>query len=474
MPKSPSISELAKRVADQQRRIEELTRTQQLLWESVKRYRVIVEAGPDAIAIVNNGKILFVNSAFTRLLGYTGDDVDDGLDFFDLIQDSDRHAFLRQFNANRHREKWSLDLRTELTTRGGAQRPCNISVSRIEEAGKPAELLIIRAPFDQIRTDDASMKAKAAPGAQSASASTRLSTDSVPPAVPKPEIHRSDQRHAVLPAAHLSVLEAQPDPVAVYDLTGRIRYLNSSFTRVFGWRADELIGKQIDFVPDESWPSTAAAIDRMLQGEKIVSFSTRRFAKDKRVLDVELSASLYYDRDGRPEGSVVILRDVTGIIKLKSELRRSEKKFRRLVETMNEGFGILDEEGKILYVNRKLQELVGYAKTELVGRRWEDFLDETGRSTLSRAKAGFEQGAWQRFELDIRRKKGGVVSMLVAPSPLLDADGVARGSFAVYTDISKNKQALHALVNREEERLAENRQLKQTDAAGEVQNSKKR
>ncbi len=442
MPKQPSSRELEKRIVDQQRRIEELTRTQQLLWESVKRYRVIVEAGPDAIAIVSNGKIRFINTAFTRLLGYTSEDIDNQLNFFDLIQDFDREAVLRQFEMNRHRDKWSVDYRTDLTTRSGALLPCDISVSRIDEAGKPAELLIIRGPSDRDQVEDGAMKAETARDAPPVAPTDGSSLKAEEAAVWKPDQQTDNKPGAELYDSHLSILEAQPDPVAAYDLKGRVLYVNAPFSQVFGWRSDELIGKRIDFVPDESWPSTAAAIDRMLKGERIVAFNTRRTTKDGRVLDIELSASLYYDRVGRPEGSIVILRDVSGIKKSKNDLQRSEKKFRRLVETMNEGFGILNEEGNILYINRKLQELIGYNKSELVGRRWEEFLNEEGRTILEQARVGFEQGIWQRFELDFLHKDGGTVTLLVAPSPLLDASGEARGSFAVYTEISEKNKAL--------------------------------
>jgi PAS domain S-box-containing protein len=466
MPKERSTKELVQRVFDQQRRIEELTRTQQLLWEAVKRYRVIVEAGPDAIAVVSSGKIRFVNSAFTRLLGYTSDDVDDGLIFFDLLQDFDREAVLRQFEMNRHRDRWTVEVRTDLTAADGDPLPCDISVSRIDEAGKPAELLIIRGPFDRDQTEDEALKSRAERHFPSVTAGGGLPAKPLRRAAPPSDPLTAENPPVALPANHLSVLEAQPDPAAAYDLTGRILYVNASFTRVFGWRAEELVGKRIDFVPDESWPQTAEAIERLLQGEKIESFDTRRRTKDRRLLDVELSASLFYGPAGRPGGSIVILRDVTGIKKSQRELRRSVTKFRHLVETMNAGIGILSEEGKILYVNRKLQELIGYAKNELVGRRWEYFLDEAGRCILEQAKAGFERGVWKRFELDIRRKEGKVVSLLVAPSPLLDAGGVACGSVAVYTEIRREKQAPDTPAGSEKDLPAEN--LKQAETAGET------
>jgi PAS domain S-box-containing protein len=373
---------------------------------------------------------------------------------------------LRQFEMNSRKDKWSVDYRTDLTTRSGTLLPCDISVSRIDEAGKPAELLIIRGPTDRDQVEEKAMKSKTARQDPPVAPADRSTLKAERSAVWKPDQQVVDKPSVVLYDSYLSVLEAQPDPVAAYDLEGRILYVNTPFCQVFGWRSDELVGKRIDFVPDESWPSTAAAIDSMLKGERIFAFNTRRTTKDGRVLDIELSASLFYDRNGRPEGSIVILRDVSGIKKSKNNLQRSERKFRRLVETMNEGFGILNEEGKILYINRKLQELTGYAKGELVGRRWEEFLNEEGRSILEQVKIGFEQGIWQRFELDFLHKDGGTVTVLVAPSPLLDAGGAARGSFAVYTEISEKKQALLALAKREKELLIENRRLKKTGTAG--------
>ena len=148
MATKPSQKLLAQKVAQQQRQIAKLNKTQQTLWDSLKKYHVIVESSPDAIAIAKNGDIQFVNNAFTQLLGFNQEDLANGLNFFNLIHEFDRDAVYRQFKLNIDENQWRAKYRTDLTTREDAHVPCEISVSRIDEAGKPAELLIIRTLSD--------------------------------------------------------------------------------------------------------------------------------------------------------------------------------------------------------------------------------------------------------------------------------------------------------------------------------------
>ncbi len=129
-----------------------------------------------------------------------------------------------------------------------------------------------------------------------------------------------------------SLLEASPDPVVVYDIEGRANYVNPAFEQTFGMSRQDLLGKKIDFVPEDSWPETEKAIARMMDGEKIQNFETRRRTKDGRVLDVQLSSTLYTDRDGRLEGNIVILRDVTAAKKADQELKRYRDSLEDLVQ----------------------------------------------------------------------------------------------------------------------------------------------
>lgn len=65
-----------------------------------------------------------------------------------------------------------------------------------------------------------------------------------------------------------SLLESNPDPVVVYDNAGKVVYLNSAFTTVFGWKLDDYLSKTLDFfVPDENWTETRMMIDIVKAGE---------------------------------------------------------------------------------------------------------------------------------------------------------------------------------------------------------------
>jgi PAS domain S-box-containing protein len=103
-----------------------------------------------------------------------------------------------------------------------------------------------------------------------------------------------------------------------------VTYVNPAFVDTFGWSSQELLGKRTEFVPEENWPETRAVIARMLRGERIQSFETRRLTKDGRILDIQLSSSVFHDRDDNLAGNIVILRDVTVRKRAEDALRKRE------------------------------------------------------------------------------------------------------------------------------------------------------
>ncbi|MBU0769529.1 MAG: PAS domain S-box protein, partial [Proteobacteria bacterium] len=123
-----------------------------------------------------------------------------------------------------------------------------------------------------------------------------------------------------------TVLEANPDPVVVYDIEGKVIYFNPAFTRVFGWTLEERFGEKMDvFVPEEERPETQKMVERVLAGESFSGFETRRYTKAGDIIYVSMNAAIYKDQNGNPIGSVINLRDITEHKKLEGQLQQAQK-----------------------------------------------------------------------------------------------------------------------------------------------------
>ena len=124
-----------------------------------------------------------------------------------------------------------------------------------------------------------------------------------------------------------TVLDSNPDPVVVYDMEGKVAYLNRAFERVFGWSLEEQIGKKIDnFVPEENWPETRMMINKVtVLGESFSGLETRRYTKEGKILDIGISGSCYRDQEGDITASVINLRDITKQNKLEVQLQQATK-----------------------------------------------------------------------------------------------------------------------------------------------------
>jgi len=119
---------------------------------------------------------------------------------------------------------------------------------------------------------------------------------------------------------HRTVLEAAPDPVAVYDVEGRITYVNPAFSRVFGWSLNEIKGVDFNFVPEGNLVKGEFVLDNVYNGETFSGIETRRLTKDGRVVDVSISGAAFSDIHGKSLGNVITFQDITEKKKKEEEI----------------------------------------------------------------------------------------------------------------------------------------------------------
>ncbi|MBS0444952.1 MAG: CHASE domain-containing protein [Proteobacteria bacterium] len=117
------------------------------------------------------------------------------------------------------------------------------------------------------------------------------------------------------------------------------------------------------------------------------------------------------------------------------ELRASEERYRRIVETANEGIWVVDADNRISFVNPQMLQLLGHAEADMLGRPLADFV-EGSQPPLARIDAGHaaREFAW-------RRRDGSALWALLSVSPLVDADGRPAGALGMLTDITEQRRA---------------------------------
>ncbi len=141
-------------------------------------------------------------------------------------------------------------------------------------------------------------------------------------------------------------------------------------------------------------------------------------------------------------------------------LRKSEESYRRLVETMNEGMGVINKDGYMVYVNPGLIRIVGYSYDEMIGHSPLDFLSKISQKRFIGQLKKRRNGFALRYELEWVRKDDSSVSTIVSPHPIFDEHGDYDGSLAVITDITERRRAENEIRTLNEE--LENRVVERT------------
>src|SRR5689334_7544776 len=123
-----------------------------------------------------------------------------------------------------------------------------------------------------------------------------------------------------------AIVESSDDAIASKDLNGIVTTWNHSAEKMFGYKAEEIIGKPITLIiPAELHPDENAILSKIRRGEKIEHFETVRLHKNGQRIDVSLMISPMKDDNGKVIGAAKIVRDITEKKKIDRALRVTEK-----------------------------------------------------------------------------------------------------------------------------------------------------
>ncbi len=127
-------------------------------------------------------------------------------------------------------------------------------------------------------------------------------------------------------------------------------------------------------------------------------------------------------------------------------LHESQERYRRIIETAQEGVWAIDADNHTTLVNQRLADMLGYTIEEIIGKTIYDFTDEEGIAIGVKSLENRRLGINEQFDFKFIRKDGAIVWAILETSPLYDQNGQYAGALAMLTDITQRKQTEAQLV----------------------------
>lgn len=196
-------------------------------------------------------------------------------------------------------------------------------------------------------------------------------------------------------AAHLAALvEGSDDAIVSKTLDGTITSWNPAAERLFGYSADEIVGRSIlTLIPEERHSEETAIIERVRSGQRVQHFETVRRRKDGSLVDLSITVSPVRRADGTIIGASKIARDIAERKGVEARLARQAERLTQL----NRAAQLVSQD---LDLERIVQAVTDIA-TELSGARFGAFfynvLDDKGESYLLFSLSGAPREAFERF-----------------------------------------------------------------------------
>nr|WP_121741424.1 PAS domain S-box protein [Natronorubrum halophilum] len=246
-----------------------------------------------------------------------------------------------------------------------------------------------------------------------------------------------------------TILEAVDDGIYVLDEAYRFTAVNQTYVEMTGYSREELLGAHCSLVVDDEVSAEAAArsMDLAETGEEAVTIEAELLRRDGTRLPAESKFTARLSDDGAYEGTIGVVRDISDRKARERELR----KYETIVETVEDGIYVVDEDGRFSMVNRSFADMLGYAADELVGSHVSLVVDEQ----IHRRAAEMEEAIVRdsvdnpSMEAAIKTASGDRIPS-EATFAVLPSDGDARERVGVVRDVTERKARERAIEESEQ------------------------
>jgi PAS domain S-box-containing protein len=264
------------------------------------------------------------------------------------------------------------------------------------------------------------------------------------------ELKQADERIRQQNEFLTSVLESLTHPFYVIDVRDyRIQMANSA-ARVQGWSGSAtcyaLTHGRTEPCDTAEHPCPLQEVKRTGQPVTVEHIHYNAAGEAR---NIEVRGYPLFDSEGNVSQVIEYALDVTERKQAEQALRQSERQYRQLLEALQEGIWVIDQEARTTFVNRRMAEMLGYTVEEMEGQPLFSFMDERGVEITQRNLERRAQGIREQHDFEFLRKDGSRLYALLETSPVYDDDGNYIGGIAGIQDISERRQAEKALQRSE-------------------------
>jgi two-component system, cell cycle sensor histidine kinase and response regulator CckA len=245
-----------------------------------------------------------------------------------------------------------------------------------------------------------------------------------------------------------AIVESSQDAIIGKDLDRKITSWNKGAELMYGYTAEEMIGKDIGLlVPPDRAEETARIMEALRAGRKVSDLETVRVTKGGKLINVSLNVSPVLDSDGTMIGASAIAHDITAH-------KAAEKALRRANETSIYASPVpiiaADAYNRVSMWNAAAEKLFGWSEMDVIGKPNPVIpQDELERAAMLHRRL-LSGETITGVEVRRLKKDGSFVSISLSAAPLWDANHDVKGIIGFLTDITERKHVEEALRRAEE------------------------